>query len=417
MIDEQRGGFMKILLKRTFLLLLFLSVLFIQTLMANITAAAQAEDPAKVTSQVIPGRNPYPADVPFMVVMYGSSDVIDLVDIHGNLLNRLETRQILPNEGITSVIFAPDCGEIILDGNTLVDVDGNIIRQWPDDVNIDLFIRQTNFSLTGDRIAYLNLWFDDGYDPLYGHGDLVVRSWPDLTNFIQLTHNGGSAPYTGYWSPNGDRIAYTDFDENGILELYAYTFSTSITQQITHGIFEDEYRAVSWLPDNQTLIYRIHNRDTGEYSPNLMSWNVVSGEAAPVQNTSFVGDDQIIELSREYWLDDGVTGLSLVAAQTESGQEWVYSTWFDIQTREIIQQIVLQPSEQFFEEINSSYFLFLLNDYTIGGIASPNSLIEFNLAAGVAQPWYVTEMSYFPMEMPPAAVNGFYSGCVQSAGE
>jgi len=366
---------------------------------------------------VLGEKTPYPADLPFLVVMYGSSDVIDLVDIHGNLLNRLDTRQILPEEGITSAIFAPDCGQVILDGNTLVDVEGNIIRQWPDEMNIDIFIRQTNFSPAGDRVAYLNLWFDDGYDPLYGHGDLVVRNWPDLSNRIQLSHNGGSAPYTGYWSPNGDRIAYTDFDENGILELYVYTFSTSTTQQVTHGIYDDEYRAVSWLPDNQTLIYRIHNRDTDQYSPHLMSWNAVSGETAMLSNSTFIDDDLIIELSREFWLNDGVTSVSVIVAQNASGQERLYSTWFDIQTREVLQQIVLQPSEQYISEINSSYYLFLLNDYTIGGIASPNSLIEFNLATGFSQPWYVTDIPFFPMEMPPASLNTFYWGCLQQSQE
>ena len=84
------------------------------------------------------------------------------------------------------------------------------------------------------------------------HLEILDRTSPDFKT--DLAPNGGA--YAHAWSPDGDWLAFTDFDENLILQLYRATPDGQIVEQLTsHLDDQGVIEIIKWSPDGQYLAY------------------------------------------------------------------------------------------------------------------------------------------------------------------
>jgi WD40 repeat protein len=135
----------------------------------------------------------------------------------------------------------------------VMDLQGNIIEQVADfeDVNEPFKV----FRLSPDRNWGLNEVYKGTYErESIEHRSLEILSRTDRDIQILLAPNGGAYAYN--WSPNGDWLAFSDYDENHILQVYRAAPDGQTIQQLT---FHDEdpgvINLIVWSPDGQHVAY------------------------------------------------------------------------------------------------------------------------------------------------------------------
>lgn len=135
----------------------------------------------------------------------------------------------------------------------VIDLHGNIIEKTNDPEN-----GQAHFQvvlLSPDRkVGAVELFqgFHDEIELEYLRLAILDRTKPDLQ--IELAPNGGAYAYA--WSPDGSWLAFTDFDENFILQLYRATPDGRVIEQLTsHSEDPGVIGIITWSPDGQQIAY------------------------------------------------------------------------------------------------------------------------------------------------------------------
>lgn len=252
----------------------------------------------------------------------------------------------------------------------LVDLDTKVIREIRNDlVNYPLelqwfgdgcllFVRGRLIDLQGNIIWEIPLITERGWD-LWSFGDsrlspdkkwLIVPLYSgsanydsseffnleavDLTNLsppIPLTINGG-AHASATWSPDGTLVAFSDYDSQGILQVFQATPDGQNIEQLTfHAESVNGISSIVWKPDGSQIAYAGINRfPSGEPKE---SWidiiNLDSHEIIHVQPSqlSFVG--QIWwspDTERLAFTGEGLLTLNENDSLSESQIHWVDST-------------------------------------------------------------------------------------------
>ena len=129
------------------------------------------------------------------------------------------------------------------------------------------------WSPQGDRIAFS--MFEDGIVERNIHIlDVVSGEVERITGDSSTTdHNSPS------WSPDGTRLAYHAFDlaVGPNTDIYTYDLRGS-TQLFFYGTEIAQLTPV-WLPDGQSLLFVSISSDRGDYYTEIMSFNSASGES------------------------------------------------------------------------------------------------------------------------------------------
>jgi hypothetical protein len=114
---------------------------------------------------------------------------------------------------------------------------------------------------------------EEGFD--FGFKDTwVIKNAQEAEAPIALTQN--SWTLEPVWSPNGDRLAYTNHDSAGILQLYHSAPDGSDLVQVTHFSESiDHIQGIRWSPDGHWLSFNIFNNEGWPLPPGQSSlWSV-----------------------------------------------------------------------------------------------------------------------------------------------
>ena len=127
------------------------------------------------------------------------------------------------------------------------------------------------------KIAYImgsGQYFEGMLTSGYEFQDLVIQNVENNKEVIQLTQNGGARQITSYrygnmlsvWSPDSNWIVYSDFDNNGIYQLYVSRIDGKEKYQLTHRspVIKDLIAfnySVAWAPSGTLLAISYFNED------------------------------------------------------------------------------------------------------------------------------------------------------------
>jgi hypothetical protein len=89
------------------------------------------------------------------------------------------------------------------------------------------------WSLSKRYISYVVYSGQQFYD-FAQYQDVEVVQANQQEKAIRLTERGGAWKEGGAWSPKGDQIAYTDYDEQGILQVYLSDLTKNTRRGLTH---------------------------------------------------------------------------------------------------------------------------------------------------------------------------------------
>jgi hypothetical protein len=156
----------------------------------------------------------------------------------------------------------------------LLDLHGNIVWQMPG--LVERGWQEAGFG--GTRLSPNREWlaypFESGF-PTYSSSEFVDIETIKLDTLdppIRLTQHGVAyAPPA--WSPDSQWLAFSDLDENGVLQIYRATSDGRTIQPLTnHSEVVGRVEALAWSPDGRYLAYIVNPVVEGVLLPEEESW-------------------------------------------------------------------------------------------------------------------------------------------------
>ena len=227
----------------------------------------------------------------------------------------------------------------------VIDLHGNVVEQLADYTNENEHFKV--FHLSPDRNWGANNVFLGTYEyESIEHRTLQILSHSDPGLSVSLAPNEGA--YAFSWSPDGKWLAFTDYDEDHLLQVYRATPDGQKIQQLTfHSEDPGIIEMIAWSPDGQRIAYAastllphqfeqgnegwiglisLDNLQTTRVMPNQFAyteelwWSQESDQIAFVGESVLPQDDPLYG-SQIHWADgnSGVISKSLYSAQSPIG--------------------------------------------------------------------------------------------------
>jgi len=156
---------------------------------------------------------------------------------------------------------------------------------------------------------------------------------------IRLSKNGGG--WYAIWSPDSTLIAHSDYDINGILQIYLSTFDGKSIKQVSSFNNEVEFINIAWSPNSKYFI---------------VSYDVDNDWAADATLLADISSDNVVVLKNIvgwWWRDD----VSIIGGEVNNG----------LIVFDIFKEIILGN----FQELD-------YRGYSAGQFKSPNVVGSFN---------------------------------------
>jgi hypothetical protein len=151
------------------------------------------------------------------------------------------------------------------------------------------------FSFQANQGDYLG-----GYDPIYEFMDLEIVELEDGSLPVRVSTNGGV--WNSEWSPDGAHIAYTDYDESGIMQLFIADVQGQQRRQITNNADPSkEFATIGWSNDSARIAYSLQ---TIELTGNVKDVEIVL-HSYPNNNPQVVVRDQFLNVPSIWWTPEG----------------------------------------------------------------------------------------------------------------
>lgn len=169
-----------------------------------------------------------------------------------------EIRSELLNYPFEPQWFGNGC-QLFIGGN-LLDLNGNIVWQSPE-------LGETIGNFNGTRLSPDREWLafpvfsgEQTYESAeFVDVGLIHLNEPSLPPTV-VSKNGGAEVGAFAWSLDGDWLGFSDYDENGILQIYRTRADEQETQQLTFHtspIAKIDY--LVWSPNSRYIAYAVTN--------------------------------------------------------------------------------------------------------------------------------------------------------------
>jgi Tol biopolymer transport system component len=301
---------------------------------------------------------------PLIAITYQFPSRFLLFSPDGSFLKEidLETQAYYPLE-IQQI--RDDCKIIALvnsdDGHKLILVNPNSkssqeIFQLPND-QPDIAKYSPILSPIGKYVTYVvlsgELYYDSGQ-----YQDVEIVEMSGKGHPIRLTTRGGAGA-GGVWSPDGNSLAYTDFDEQGNLQVYITDIANLTKRQLTQ--FQNIGslpKSLAWSPKGDQLVAIIQNQQG-----NADAWMISTLQKPPYK---LALPDHVAAIYPPFWREDGKQLLVNIGDDSESGLTGFY--WLDVEKNQLMHVFTEKNASSINPKADSFAHTFpLTTDFSIVG--------------------------------------------------
>jgi hypothetical protein len=156
---------------------------------------------------------------------------------------------------------------------------------------------------------------------------LVKISTEESAQSISLTNQGGARFGRHIWSPDSQYIVFTDFDLQGIPQIYIYNTELGFLEQITdmeEDIMSNRTLILAWSPESKHLVFSLGTKiGIAQISDKKIHW------------LDFIPND--IQNLRQIWWSDDMKLLVLANVHGESVSPALF--WYDVSSNSVINKL------------------------------------------------------------------------------
>ena len=317
-----------------------------------------------------------------------------------------ESRRLRENESIVFLDWVDKgCGLII--GETTddvgsiykIDLQGNFLEEitnydfrhiegylWPGVSDIYL-------SSSGEFAAYIiSAYEDDSFrDP--NIFNLYISKVDEPDSMIAISQNDGV--YDISWSPNGSFIAFTDYDDFGIHQLYVSSPEKAEKYQLTNFSKPDGIiQHITWSPNSEFIAFNYVIRKEGG---GILENNIVIGAVQDFEiNSKTINSIEGKEFERVqniWWEEDNIIVLDIIDSFSGKSTSGIY--WINTQTDSVIQKVLQEDvgslSGPWSKAILSDSHLGLLiqPEFWIFDLEEREVIAKTQMPVDLASSWYL----------------------------
>jgi Tol biopolymer transport system component len=267
----------------------------ISTFHTPTNAFGEVHQPSLTPDQELRLRT-FSSNLPLKYIMTNKTGrEILLLDTSGNLVSQISFTELTPLDTVWSndlcqlLVTTTNGQEIQLLG---ISLDGQVVasyfkggydstRRW---------LTFPSFSSNAAWIAYAVWSGEFGYQN-ESYQDIEVISRDNPSNPMQLTDHGGAWEKGGVWSPDGDRLAFTDYDNNHILQILTSAPNGEQKKQLSNFTqLGMKPGPLNWSSDGRAIASVIYSANNGR-SPELQLW--IFSDGGNTKRTNLPDGDSI----------------------------------------------------------------------------------------------------------------------------
>lgn len=227
-------------------------------------------------------------------------------------------------------------------------------------------------SPTGEWVAYA-VWSGERYRIGAEFQDIEVVAVGEQANRFSLTERGGAWVWGAAWSPDGARLAFSDYDKAGIAQVYHSRPDGSDRYQLTRFTTPGlKIGAIKWSLDGHALAFATY------YDDGLGGLWIVSSDGRDLR-PMIVDSTSPIEEDWLWWSTDGNTLIAGTRGYVLA--DGLY--WFDVGTGEILH--TLSASETPYEGVAVPFPI--ADVQKVGFMAGDNNFYQYNLVDSSIELW------------------------------
>lgn len=285
---------------------------------------------------------------PMMVVLEDSYDaqLLSIIDLRTGLTRELQFAENVPQ---TNIAWSPDSCTLVValdgvDGNKIVRIDpsGNILeeifatqRRQLNDGGFAQYRGSTRTLVYAAVIAPFADWI--AY-PALNNGtssaEVEVVSTDDQTEVYRFAERGGACVDARYlscaiaWSPDGSRLTYSGYDENGVKQLYVAKPDGTQTTQITFlSNREVDIFSPRWSPDGENIAFGLRNAAGSSVSLEIVPTNGQGHQTTVVEN---------LRRNNGFWWHSNTVIAAYVTRDKTTSHPVEAVQWIEIGTYQVI---------------------------------------------------------------------------------
>ena len=236
----------------------------------------------------------------------------------------------------------------------LVDLQGNIVQELLS-FEQDVLVANISFSPSQQWVAYLLSGGEyHGYiAPFHDYGSIEVIAVGGQISPYRITQGIGGWDFA--WAPDSTRLAFGDFDHQGIPQLYLYHLEGNERLRLTRfAETQVNIHSIAWSPDGQRIAFAYEPVETeppyGTHNTDVIIISLGTGIVSSVL------DDQLFLVDQLWWQDDatlvvlGYPGVQPPLLDTQS--ERLFFGWMLAQVRSLTLWSLRMPVGDTFEGEN-----------------------------------------------------------------
>lgn len=337
-----------------------------------------------------------------MVIYRVSDQAQAIIDTKEDNSNFLEAQRVLPTCRLLAVERTIQSG-VQYKLNTY-DPNGQKIREILRLDNPDsnkTFNLHPVLSPSGKYVSYV-VYSGEQYYATAQYQDVEIVNVNSPGQPTRLTTHGGSWKEGGAWSPEGDQIAYTDYDAQGIVQVYRTDLIHRSTQLLSHFTTANQKAGpVQWSPTGEDIAVLLGNPEGG-----LKEAWIMSLTRKEMQQVNIPG--QLTALgSTLLWSEKGDKLLIYGYADNESVRG-LY--WIDVANNRLIHTLTVDRASTINEQVMNIGFPyamsadlskvgFMNSDATLWMYSIPDQKIEALGELEVLKQGFIWDIRAFPEDL------------------
>lgn len=297
-------------------------------------------------------------------------------------------------------------GDTIFDVGSVykIDLQGNFLEEITHydfqhiEGYIGLGVSDIYLSPSGEYIAYIVSAYEDSYQRDPNLFNLYVSRVDDPNSTIAISQNDGVVDMA--WSPDGALIAFSDYDNSGILQLYISGPEKEGKVQLTNFTMPNStIQYITWSPNLENIAFNyLAYKEEGGILENSAIIVSVQGIEKQSKTINSIEGKEFREIQNIWWEDDNVIVMDVIVTISDKTSSEMY--WINTQTDAVVETVFQEDVGSFEYPWSQSIYsegrlgLLVWPEFWVFDLEKREVIAKVEMPVDIASSWYLAPLDF-----------------------